>query len=336
MGAIFESDLIKKRELLTRAYMLEAIDSPLLQMLRDGKKPDSSSYVEWTAKTLPLVNAYGIIEGTPVTTAKGTVRIPLGSYSMQFQQPWGVTTRADLINGVGKEAGTEAGEQATDAMILLRRQNEQYLLSNSCAAAGSNATPYRMHAMGSYISADAQAVLPVPAILRNSPDAIYTGALADLTQDRFEVAVIAAKKERKANIMVELILGNLLQARINSFVEVNPVTGTSANTVRYEKGDGRSYERMTSTLNFNGSFVRTHESFFIGYDCSQPADAVPTAYTDRSGYGIDLKQWDLGWLEAPTPFVLPMDGSGKRGYAEDFLCLRCYDPRGQIKFWIGS
>jgi len=336
MAGIFEVDEVRQRDLSFRAFMLESEDCPLMQMLRDGKKPESNSLTEWTAKALPLVNPTGILEGAPVTTFKGTKRIPLGTYVQQFQQPWSVSKRANLIQSAGKESATEAGEQATDAMVLLRRQNEQQILSISDTFVQIGAQPYTMRGIGAWLSAVAQAQQPVPAVLLNSPQAIYTDTMANLTQDAFEAAIIAATKERKAKVTLELILGSLLQAKINSFVEINPVTATSSAVVRYEKGNGRTFERMTDVLNFNGSIVRTHLSFFIGYDVSKPQDAVPTDYTDRSGYAINLKQWDLGWMQPPMPFTLPIDGSGPRGYVEDFLALRCYDPRGQVKFWISQ
>jgi hypothetical protein len=337
MAGIFEADLVEYRELLDRAFMLESEDCPALQMLRDGKDVGSNSLVEWTAKALPGVNPWGIVEGAPVTTFDSTKRLTLSNYVQQFDQAWSVSDRANKIKSAGMEKATEAGEQAMDAMVLLRKQIEMQILSLSDAKVQAGQVPYTCRGMGSWISASAQTQLPVPATLRNASADIWTSTTALLTQDEFEAIINSCASERKGKVTLDLICAPLLKTKINSYVDFYPVASTTSQiTAMYQKGNGRTFERMTDFLNFSGSTVRTHLSYYVGMDVSTDKVAVSTAYTNRGGYLINVKQWDIGWMDRPTPYTLPDDGSGPRGYCRAYMTLRCYDPRGQGRIWSAT
>lgn len=336
MSAMYETNQVGKRqEILPDVFNIESDATPLLSMLKVGKEP-AASLMTWQAEVFPAVASTGVLDGTAVSSYNRVDRYLLTGCTQQFRQAWAVTTRAENTQIAG--VPDEAGRQMMLAMLLLKRQIEQQISSTDDCAVENGGTPWTTRGAFEWIKATAQSTYPVDAALRNDANAIHTGSViaSTLTQAAFQALLAAAYGEKRQSLDLDLICGASLKGTIDSYTEIWPLASTTNQPMaRYNHGDGTTYEKVVDVLRFSFGTVRTHLSTFLAVTTSTGA---ATAYSPCSGLGLDLSQWDIGYMAngKPANVNLPPDGSGKRGFVEAFAGLRCRNNRGQIKILSNS
>lgn len=334
MAAMFETSQIGKRqEILPSVFNIESDATPFLSMLRVGKEA-LASLMTWQAEIFPAVASTGVLDGTAVTSYSRVDRYLLQGVIQQFRQTWAVTTRAQATQIAGLP--DEAGHQAMLAMLLLKRQIEGQISSANDSTIEAASTPWTTRGVFSWINYTleaAQAQHITDSAIRTASASSGSGTMAAQTQDVFQAYLAAAYGEKRAALDLDFIAAPSLKQQIDTYTEIWPVASTTSQpTVRYNHGDGTTFERKVDLLRFSYGDVRTHLSTFIALTTSTGAASSYTAY---SGFGIDLRQWDLAYMAngKPANVNLPPDGSGKRGYVEALCGLRCLNPRGQINIY---
>ena len=122
--------------------------------------------------------------------------------------------------------------------------------------------------------------------------------------------------------------GGLLKQRMADWMQKDSsISGTEAATVSYNlNAADKALIQMVDVFKFENGIVRTILSYF--QRCN--ADGTDSDYTPRSGVGLDLKFWDLAWLDKPAGYLMPRQSGGPRGYHDCVYILRCKMPAGQI------
>lgn len=328
MPSMYEVNLVGKRqEILPQIFNIEAEQTPVLSMLATGKTP-TQMLADWIAEVYPEVASTGVLDGTPATSPKRVDRYRLQGCAQHFRQEWGVTTLANVTESAGVK--NEAAHQMAAAMLLLKRQMEQQFLSTSDCAAESGSTPWTTRGMGSWLSSDAQGNYPVDEHVRPSSNCIYDAdTLANLSENDFRGLLEAASKARKGPVDLDGIVGVDLKAAMDDWTMIHPAAASSTQprTV-WQLRDPKTYQNMVDFLKFSAGSVRLQTSYFL---FNNVATGAAGANSSNGGLFIDRKMWNLGYLQKPANTNLPPDGSGKKGFVDAIVLLRCLNPLGQIK-----
>jgi len=333
MAAIYEATQIGKRqEISEKIFNVESDKTPFLSLLKKGPTPNQM-LMSWQGYVFPAVASTGILDGTPSTLRNSVARVLVEGCAQHFRREWGVTTLADLTNvaGVGRN---EVGWQRAQAMILLKRMIEQQLLSADDCAVESGDTPWTTRGVFSWLSNSAQSTKPVDSTLRNASGAIYTGALASLTESAFRDVLEAAYGETREPVSLDGFVGTDLKAALDDFTNIYPVASTTSQPrTAYHVMDNNSYQSKVEWLRFSVGDVRLHLNPFLAYTTSTGA---ASAYSPKSGAFLNMDMWELAWLKSPANTNLAADGSGVNGFIDAVAGLKCFNPRGQGKVYSNS
>lgn len=326
MGAMTEAAQVGKRqEILPEVFNAESDATPFFSRLKTGKKPDAM-LATWQAEVYPAVASTGTLDNTPVTTTESVGRELLSGCNHLFRRPWGVGKLATL----GKLAGVkdEAARQMYISLMLVKRMIEQQALSTDDCAQESGSTPWTMRGAFSWLQSSAQTNLPVPAAVRPASATRYTGALASLTETAFRTMLIAASNAINQPVNLEGWCGDDLKALIDDFTNIYPVASTSSQPRSAYRIEGNSeYKNVVEMLSFSSGKVAVMPNSFLARTTST---GVVSAYSAKSGVFLNMDMWDIGFMESPANENLPIDGSGKRGFVDATLVVRCKNPLGQI------
>jgi hypothetical protein len=333
MAAIYEATQIGKRqEISEKIFNVESEKTPFLSLLKKGPTPNQM-LMSWQAEVYPAAPSTGIKDGAPATGRNSVPRILVEGCAQHFRREWSVTTLANLTNvaGVGRN---EVGRQRAKAMVILKKMIEQQLLSADDCAVESGETPWTTRGALAWISNGAQGVKPVDAALRNAAGAIYTGAVASLTEGAFRDLLEAAYGETNEPLSLDGFCGIDLKAILDDFTQVYPTgTGTSQAKAVYNMTDVETYKNKVEWLRFSAGDVRLHLNPFMAYTTSTGA---ASAYSPKSGVFLNMDMWEMGWLMQPANTNLAPDGSGANGYIDAVAGIKCLNPRGQMKVYSNS
>ncbi len=333
MASMYETNQVGKRqEISEKIFNVESDKTPFLSLVKKGPVPNQM-LMSWQGFVFPNAPSTGIKDGVAATDPASIARVLLEGCAQHFRRQWGVTTLAELTNiaGVGRN---EVGFQRLQAMTLLKRMIEQQLLSVDDCAVESGETPWTTRGVGSWISNSAQSVKPVDATLRNSAAAIYTGAVASLTEAAFRTMLQAAYGETKEPVSLDGFVGVDLKAVLDDFTQLYPTgTGTSQAKAIYNVAGVGEYQNKVEWLRFSVGDVRLHLNPFLAVTTSTGA---ASAYTPKSGYFLNMEMWEVAYLMKPANTNLSPDGSGTKGFIDAVLGLKCFNPRGQMKVYSNS
>lgn len=333
MAAMTEAAQVGKRqEILDDIFNIQPEATPVLSLLKKGNVPNQM-LATWQAEVYPDIASTPEVDGAAVSSYERVDRHLLQGYGHFFRRSWAVTKLAQLTNvaGIGRN---EAARQLKIAMLLLKRMIEQQILSEDDTQADNGTVGFRMRGMGSWLANSAQSVLPVPSAIRPASATIYTGALADLTENGFRTALEAAYEAKKSPLKLTGIVGVDLKAIIDDWTNVYPVASSTSQPRTTYRVDGNSvYQSNVTQVRFSVGEASLMLSEFIARTTS---DGTADATSRKKGYFVDTSMWDLSYMEKPANTNLPPDGSGIRGYIDAVAILRCYNPLGQIHIKCAS
>jgi hypothetical protein len=102
---------------------------------------------------------------------------------------------------------------------------------------------------------------------------------------------------------------------------------TAQALVRYNMdAEDKKLMRIVDFFEFEGGKVRMFPSWYMLHTASTGA---ATANSIRSGIFLDLKMWELCYLDAPAAWKEPAKSGGPRGYHDAIYLLKCLNPTGQ-------
>lgn len=313
--------------------VIEAADTPFLASLKVGKKPVQVES-NWPGMKRSIGVIAGVPDNTPETGANNQPRVSIRGVSQQVREPWKVSDFAQYTETYGVK--DEIAFQKAEALIRLRIKLERLFLSTQdCAREGGGnpaAAANLTRGVGRWLqplAASLNAQYPIPDGFRVAAACWYTGTLAALEADDVQAILLAASKQRKQDVTLDLQAGPSLMAKIADFTEHDPNATANNFPIKQYQITGRdlAFLKRVEFFTFPNGKLRAHENFNLFYDLTT---GLPTYQTDAGGYLLDMANgWELALLQALMHEDLPKDGSGPRGFWKWIGMLKCYRPAGQ-------
>ena len=328
----------KKVEWKDAIFTVEVADTPFLALVKEGKKPVQVE-ANWPVMKRSRGPITAIPDNTPVGAVNHQNRRSLKSVAQWIREPWGVSHFANLSESYG--VADEAKFQKAEALIRLRNNLERLFLSTQdCAREGSGNVPAaanQLRGVGRWleaVEANLNSEYPIHEDVRVDPACVYSGTLADFKDTVLEAMLIAAAKQRRSPVTLDLHLGPSLKSAMDDWTQHDShVTTNNAPLQQYNlQAKDKTYLKMVDFFTFSSGTVRAHQNFNIMWD---PATGEPTDYTDASGFGLDMTNgWEVRFMDKISHADLPNDDSGPRGRWGATLMLACMMPAGQIAIKI--
>lgn len=302
--------------------------TPITSMLSKGKKQTQALH-NWQVKDYEESDMKGTPDGVDVTDVNHNSREVLQMYWQYFRYAFGVSTLAgeSSVHGVKNELA----EQTVDAAVTFKRKIEKRIGSDFDVRTtddGVRGTEFR--GMFEWLSADAQAALPVPADFR--PQGEYTGTKANFDEDAFKTALNTCYKERNGPASLDAFIGIDLKAVIDLWLTYRETISGKTLVQCLDNKRNRVFEDVVDRLVTSSGEVTLHAHPYLRCDINGAA----TAGTHISALFVDLSMWSLNWNRAPERHKLENRGGGEKAYFDALCNLICKNPLGQFAAKIDS
>lgn len=334
MAMAFESEQVGKRQ--SWANIIANIQSeatPFTSMMEKRQRP-AQVLQNWQVKTYPDTGHAGVLDGQDATSFDSNPRALIQCNGQKTWRKPGVSDFADEAEIVALEKG-EMAEQIADALVLVKRQIEKRCLSAEDTKADNGATvANETRGAFSWVNNGAQTLYPVPVAYRTPAAQIYSGTLANVTEDAYLGMCASSYIQRKGPFKMHAFLGVYLKKAFTNFSKyVDNVANKTP--VRQFKQDA-STEAMVITidkLTLDTGEVDLHLSPFL---YTNAADGTATAYTHNSGVQVDMEMVGLAYTRMPRVVKLPYQGGGQKAIV-DAIFLNMFDNvLGALAFTINA
>jgi hypothetical protein len=332
MPSMTEAAQVGKLQTIKNAvFNSESEKTPFLSKLKVGDTPNGM-LCTWQDEILPAAISTGVLDGTPATTPTRVDRYLIEGCAQHFRQEWGVTTLANVTKVAGVK--NEAARQMYKKMIMLKRSMEQQFLSNEDSAAENGGTPWTTRGVFKWLQNAAQTDHPVNVAIRPAAACMFTSAISGFTESEFRKMLEAAYDAVKAPVTLEGFVGITLKGMIDDWTNIFP-TASTTNQPRtaYRVEGNNEYLNTVDMVKFSAGVASMILDPFVAVTTST---GVKSASTPLSGVFLDMDMWDLGYLQDPSNTNLPVDGSGKKGFVDAIVALRCLSPLGQCAVLTNS
>lgn len=337
MPGIFEADQrdsgLVLQELADSYFLAQADAVPFTALLSRGEKP-SGFLLEYPMKKRARRAVAGVVDGTDQASYGHTNRERVQVYAQEMRSKgWMATNQAVLTRTGGVQ--DEAAEQELDDGIEWTLQLERLLLSNQdTQAAAMPSSAYLLRGVYQWLNPSAQATLPVPADFRPASATRYSGALSAFNPDNLEAMLTSASEARLEPVNLTLFAGIRLKSRMSKWAQRDTDVSGETFIQRYSiAAEAKRYARLVQFFTFDAGEVQTVLSYNHLCDLDTGED---TAYTSRSGVGVDVSNWELRFLEEMNHNENPDLGGGPRGFHRGTMALCAKNLLGQVSVYSNS
>jgi hypothetical protein len=318
----------KLQEIGNTVFVAESTQTPLTALLKRGPRP-KQMLSEWPVKKYDDVAFAGTLDGDDITTFSKTDRTKIQGYGMWMRSPgWMVSKLAALTRSAG--ITSEDAEQMASDGVKLALMIEKQIGSDSDTQAESGVNPYRSRGMLSWLAASAQGVLPVPANYRPASACVYTSALNSFRPSSLEAMLAAASDQKNGPVDLLFPCGRLLKRQMSTWAQRDPDAEADEASALVSYGidvEARKVLESVDFFEFDTGKIKALTHWHLM--CTEGTGAR-SDYSARSGVGIDLRMWDLAFMQEVTNWEEPRKSGGRRGYHDAVYVLRCRMPAGQI------
>lgn len=333
MAQVMESTQVGKRESL--ADLIAVADSsatPYTSMLPKRKRPDQMDH-SWQMKKYRVAGHRGVIDGKDATDFKSTPRKRVHCYSQKIWDPVAVSDLAEEAKVAGVKS--ELAAQVEDAFVVSSQIIERRALSNvDTSEEDAPAHGYETRGALSWLSPNAQATFPVPAEFRPGSDQIYTGTLANFTEEDLVSMANAAAKRRKGPATLDGFIGLDLKKKINDFTRYDDEVTDKVAIRRFnQSADDKQVITVIDRLVLDSGTIRLHPSYYL---CTDPDTGEATDYTDKSAVFMDMKMAGLAYSRLPRVFPMPYLGGGHKKVVDAIFLHQIDNPMGMFSALINS
>ena len=322
MAQLLESNQVGVRESLADLIAVAESDAtPYTAMLEKRKKPINVQH-SWQVKAYPDVSHSGVPDGKAATDFNFNPRQRLYGIVQKFWQNPAVSDFSEEVEVAGAPQG-EMEEQVADSLVMLgRKMEKRFLSANDQTLEAQPGSANETRGIFSWLSPTAQAQFPVPDGFRPSAAQLYSGTLANFTEDALIALASAAYKNRKKKIRMAGIVGVDLKTTITKFTRYDPTPGGTSAVRRFDQSaDERAIISVIDKLVLDTCEIDLHLSSFL---YTTAATGLASAYTDKSGAFIDMDMAALHYMRLPRTKPLPYDGSGYKAIC-DAMALHVID-----------
>lgn len=322
MPQLLESNQVGVRESLADLIAIAESDSTAYTSMLEKRKKPINVVHDWQVKAYPDTGHQGVPDGKPATDFNFNPRQRLHGIVQKFWQNPAVSDFAEEVEVAGAPQG-EMEEQVADALVILARKMEKRFLSaNDQSLESQPGTANETRGIFSWLSPTAQTTYPVPDGFRPSAAQLYSGTLANFTEDQLISLASAAYKNRKKKIKMAGLVGVDHKTAVTKFTRYDPTPGSSTAVRRFNSdADEKAIISVIDKLVLDTCEIDLHLSSFLYTDA---ATGVASAYTDKSGVYVDMEMAALHYMRLPRTKPLPYDGSGYKAIC-DAMALHVID-----------
>jgi hypothetical protein len=302
------------------------VTEPFLALLKTGKKPVQKES-NWPVFELGRDGYAGTLDGAPAGDASNQSRGSLKSVAQWVRKVWAVSHYAELTESYGVK--DEVMFQKTQALRNLRQGLEMLMLSAQDCALQTGETPNKTRGAAMWLAATGHAEeYPIPEEFRVSSGSIYAGTLAAFDAAACESLLRTASMDRYGAVTLDGQLGPALKARMDDFGahDIKATTTNAALKMFNANASDKEYLNVIDFFQFSSGQVRTH----LNYNLWRTAAGAKTAVlSNAGGLFLDMKMWEIAFMDAINHDDLPFDGGSKKGQWHATAMLKCFMPKGQ-------
>jgi hypothetical protein len=302
------------------------VTEPFLALLKSGKKPVQKES-NWPVFQLGRSGYAGALDGAPAGTANNQSRDSLKSVAQWVRKVWSVSHYAELTEAYG--VSDEVKFQKEQALKDLRQGLEMLMLSAQDCAVESGETPNKTRGAAMWLANSGHnAEYPIASDFVVSSGSIYTGTLAAFDAAACEAVLRNASMDRYGAVTLDAQVGPALKARMDDY-GAHDIKATSSNAALKmfnAQASDKEYLNVIDFFQFSSGLVRTHLNYNLWRDAAGAKTAV---LSNAGGLFLDMKMWEIAFMDAINHDDLPFDGGSKKGQWHATAMLKCFMPKGQ-------
>lgn len=335
MPALYESDQVMKIPAYgDKIINIQSKEAPFLKLLPRGPSPERM-LCSWPVENYPVRGIAGQIDGTDKTSFSSASPTEIEAYAQWcLSDGWMVGKLAALTKTAGTPAKSQKARQVMVDGAAFGLQLNRLLLSNQELAAETKPSQaYQLRGAFQWLSRDAQAVKPVDSSFRPASACAYTSTLAAYSSDDMIGQLEAAYAAKRGPVDLTHFVGVALKGQMSTWAQKLAVSGEVALQMFNQDASSKKIIQTVDVFEFDAGMVRNILTPDLRCDLTT---GLTTAYSTRSGLGLDMSMWEVCWLEEITPYEEAPKSGGPRGYHSAVMVLKCKNPLGQILEEISS
>ena len=263
-------------------------------------------------------------------------RDTVDNYAMKMREAVAVDDFSENVDSNPALAEGEYVESVRKATVRLKWRIEKLLLSQAEALKQTGGAKYRSCSIGGFIKATAPSGSQVvPERFRPAAGQIYTGTLADLTEDTIHNILQEIFEATNGMGKFQMPCGSELKQTVSLMSIYRPDKVSHATIRRINEGAGTTLETVVDILIGDFGTVElipmTRVRYFDG-----SAAATTSAQRRGSGLILDLSKWGLAFKRKPRHQQLLDEGGGPRGFVDAIFGLRAKNPKGQGAIFVSA
>lgn len=315
MAAAFEKEQTGKRQSWANIIAnIQTEATPYTSMAQKRERPKQVLH-SWQVKSYAITGHAGVVDGQDANSFDSN---PRSLVQMNGQKTWrkpGVSDFADEAEIVGLSKG-EMAEQIADAMVAVKWQIEKRCLSTNDMQ-NDNGTTLGNETRGAfcYLGATNQALFPVPVGFTTPAAQLYTGTLANFTEDgTFLPMTRSSFIQRKGPFAMHAFLGINAKAKFTGFTKYTDNVANTTPIGRFNQdADTKAVVRTIDKLVLDTGEVHLHPTTFLATNAK---DGTDTAQTHNSGLFLDMDMCGLAYTRMPRVVKLPYLGGGQKAVVD--------------------
>lgn len=316
-----EIDQVGKREDLSDMLVVaDAKNTPLTSMMKKSKKPTNSLY-EWPVGQIPAPDTTPIADGAPVDTEEDLSgnRAILRNRVHKLRRVFGVS---EMAQDISDPAGVkdEFQHNKMNALVAIKRAIEAVFAGDQDS--NLTGTTHQTRGLGSWINSTAQTDNPVPTDYRTPTGSIYSGSLADLSEDDARLLMQSIYEQTGEKGSWDALVGTALKAHFSKMTihdEDVPVSGVNVRTF-FAKLESNELCAVIDVIKGDFGQMRLHPTLWNGFNNTTK---LPNS---KRGYVLDMSDLDMCANKLPGFKPLPDDDSGPNGLVSAIVGNRMGSP----------
>lgn len=327
MSQAMEYGQVGKRESL--ADLISCVESeatPFTSMAPKRKRKNNVNH-DWQVKTYKKKGHKGVPDGVDAKDFGSNDRTRLRGVAQKVWDLPGVSDFSEESEVAGAPSG-ELAEQVADALVTVKQTVERRNLSDQDCVVQDSTNPTganETRGLFSWASPTAQTLNPVPEAFRPNSSQIYSSTLAAFKESTLKGLAAASWKRRMGNsAKMAHFCGIDQKGAISDFTRYDDTVANKTNVrVFNQNAEDLAVVTCIDRLKFDSGTIDLYLSPHLLTDASTGED---TAYTHKSGVGVDMSKVGISWTRMPRVVKLEYKGGGYKAIVDAIFMLECDNP----------
>jgi len=321
-----------RRSISDKLVMVDAKNLPLSSMIKKGRQDLVNQKEEWVMlKNLEprrIAKVDGQPAGAPGNAFDGNYGAA-ANYMQWFEEVAGVGKLAQIGQNMAGVPNKMAKAVAM-FMVRLKRNWEISIASDDAPVEPTGAVAGVSRGMGNMLSADAQALLPIPAAFRPPAGSVISTASASLTETVIQNWIQSSYNESGKKQTFSVVCGQAFKNAFRGFYNTSAGSTNVMSTMRTFTQAVESKKITASVDVYEGDWgtLELLPSLWNAYLTA--GGALQPLVQGARAYGLTMDSWEWVGQQGPERMDLPADGGGQRAQLDMVGCLKCENTRDQL------